>query len=197
MRPKVLLLFGVLHFGTVHDVHTERRGSDVLAVGNLVLKGGRCALSDDFALPLADAGDHIEAQAARRGRGVEAVFHREKVEAVREVSLEQLTEVLDTTGEAVELGDDQAFGCAGFQSSEGVLQAFAFEVLGGSSSVDKDFHEVVFVESAELLELGALCGERNAVGGLFVGADPDVSDNVLHEFTISHSGYHYNRKPLK
>ena len=159
------------------DLKAERWRAHVLALGDLVLERGAGALADDLPLPLGDSGHDVEDHSAGSAGGVDLFGDREEGIFGSEVLLQQIREVADGTGEAVQLGYEEPGGLAAIERAERGLQPVAMEILGRDAGVDHDVDQVEVVELGVLLELGALGLQADSALRLLVGADPDVTDD--------------------
>ena len=67
------------------------------------------ALADGLALPLGDARQHVQHEAARRRAGVDLLAHADEPQpAICEVALHQRAHVADRSREPIELRNDDA-----------------------------------------------------------------------------------------
>jgi hypothetical protein len=119
--------------------------------------------------------EHVEDQPAGGGARIDGVGEGKQGEARGEVAVDELAEVADAAGEAIELHDDKAGGLARFEEGERALEAGSAERLGGEAGVLEDVDELEVHRDGVGLELGALGIEADAFTGLLLGADANVS----------------------
>ncbi len=95
----------------------------------LLLRGGDLvpdALAGDLALELGEGQQHVERQPAHRGGGVELLGDRDEGDAVGVEHLDDLGEVGERAGQAVDLVDHHRIDLAGVDIGEQALQGGAF-----------------------------------------------------------------------
>ena len=114
-----------------------------------------------------------------RRAGIDVLGHRHQGPApIVEVPFEELTEVPDRPGEAVELHHQQGVGIAVPKEPERSLKPRALQALGAVARVCDHLDDVEVVELRVRLHLGTLGVHRDAVFGLLVGRDPEIGDGA-------------------
>ena len=148
----------------------------------LALGGGDLvpdALGGDLALELGKRQQDVEGQPPHRGGGVELLGHRDEGHAVLVEQLDQLGEVRQRAGQAVDLVDDDDVDLSGSHILEQPLQRRAVGVATGEAAI------VIFGpdERPAGMRLAADIGLRGIILGVegvevlfqpLVGGDPGV-----------------------
>ncbi len=93
------------------------------------------ALAGDLALELGEGKQHVERQTPHRGRGVELLGYRDKRGAMGIQHIDDLGEVGERAGQAVDLVDDDDLDLAGLDIGEEPLQRRALHRSAREASV--------------------------------------------------------------
>ena len=93
------------------------------------------ALGGDLALELGERQQHVEGQPSHRRGGVELLGHRDKRHAVPVEQLDQLGEVRQRTGQAVDLVDDDDVDLSGSDVGQQPLQGRAIGIAAGEATI--------------------------------------------------------------
>ena len=104
----------------------------------LLLGGGDLvadALTRDLALELGEGQQHVQHEATHRGRGVELLGDRDEGHAMRVEQLDQLGEVGERAGQAVDLVDDHDLDLAGADVHQEALQRRSVQCTAGIAAV--------------------------------------------------------------
>ena len=135
--------------GDRNVLRRERRGSPTLASsGPSGIAPGTGALANDRALELGHGAEDVEGQPAAGGGGVDRLGQRTEADAAALEVLDGLDQLLERTGEPVELPDDQDVAFAA-DEVEGGLQ-FGPVALSAGGFLDEDAFAAGLVESIEL-----------------------------------------------
>ena len=93
------------------------------------------ALAGDLALELGEGEQHVERQAAHRGCGVELLGHRDEGDAVAIEDLDDLGEVGERAGQAVDLVDHDRIDLADPDVGEQLLEGGPLQGAAGEAAV--------------------------------------------------------------
>jgi hypothetical protein len=144
-------LFGLMRFQAAfvsEAVAKPRCAADVLALFGHVPHRRRGPLPNRLSFPLRDGPENVEDQATGGGPGVHLLGDGKEGRAVRgsEVVGNELAEIPDRAGEAVELDDKEGLRHSTAQHAESSGKARPLESLGAQPGVHDHVHEVQGVQ---------------------------------------------------
>ncbi len=152
-----------------------------------MLHRGRSPLANGLPLPLRNAGQDVQRQAAGRAASVDLVPDRQKRPLpILEVVLDQLAKVDDAPGQPVQLHDQERLGVPRLEHSKGSLESGPVQGLRAHPSVNDDLDQVEIVQLRVGLDLGALGIEAHAFVRLLFGADSKVRNRSCVRHAASH-----------
>ena len=132
--------------------------------------------ADGLPFPLGYGSENVQDQAPGRGEGVDGVLDRNEGGSGAVEKFDQVPEVLDRSGEAVEAEDDQGLRFPTLEDLEGAGQAVAVEILSALPGFLDDLNQVEIGSLGKGDDPGFLVGQGKAGGCLLFRAYPDIAD---------------------
>lgn len=156
--------------------------AQVLAVFGHAVFCHAYALGNGLPLILGKGGQDIQHQAAGRGAGVDVFGNGDQTDAGRHKNiLDGFQGIPQGAGKAIQPPDDDSFHFPAAALFQQALNVRAVEVFPGKALVGVDFEVRIAFDHRVGLKDFLLCVDADAVHGLLLGGNPDVSSGSGHD----------------